>query len=50
MGKGFKRGTGNTTLDSMVEMSTDIVVDAPARAFIDPLNVDGRGLMCFRYE
>lgn len=50
MGKAGARGPGNTTLDDMLLMSPDIAPDLPARAFMDPLNRDGKGICCFRYE
>ncbi|KAE9964858.1 hypothetical protein BLS_008014 [Venturia inaequalis] len=50
MGRGFKRGPGNTTLDDVLLMSPDIWPDMTARELMDPLNRDGKGLGCFKYE
>lgn len=50
MGKALSRGPGETTLDTMLFMSPDIGPDLPARASMDPLNRDGKGINCFRYE
>ncbi|TLD37724.1 Di-copper centre-containing protein [Venturia nashicola] len=50
MGKGLTRGPGNTTLDDMLEMSPDIAPNLPARALMDSLNKNGKGISCVRYE